>query len=126
MGQRVNIQYSINIDDLPKKILHMVARAHARLEESAKALEKMGSKNEEDVLTLQVVDNISICRDRLIDVDVALNDMTNIISSYIKFKSQENDSQPEQAPNLVSPDAQKLQELITNFKDSMNSDEVTD
>tara|TARA_Y100000034_G_C6862987_1_gene392983 strand:- start:1100 stop:1480 length:381 start_codon:yes stop_codon:yes gene_type:complete len=126
MGQRVNIQYSINIDDLPKKILYMVARAHARLEESAKALEKMGSKNEEDVLTLQVVDNISFCRDRLIDVDVALNDMTNIILSYIKFKSQENDSQPEQAPNLVSPDAQKLQELITNFKDSMNSDEVTD
>jgi hypothetical protein len=126
MGKRVNIQYSINLDDLPKKILEMVAETYIRLEESVKTLEKVSTKNEESILTLEVIDNVSNCRDKLIDVDVALGDISNLISSYVNFKSQENDPQPEQSQNLTAPDAQRLQDLITNFKDSMNSDEVTD
>ena len=126
MGKRVNIQYSINLDDLPKKILEMVAETYIRLEESVKTLEKVSTKNEESILTLKVIDNISNCRDKLIDVDVALGDISNLISSYVNFKSQENDPQPEPSQNLIAPDAQRLQDLITNFKDSMNSDEVTD
>ena len=137
MNQRVNIQYSVNIDDLGDEVSRLMCDA----------FEKLNKVNDDavaptsDVLSLQIIQKIDKIRHDLSDVDIKLSDAINIINGYVAYKSdlisQQSigalaDKQVEeheaQSPDLSSvtdsmtDSLSNLQEQLMQFQ---NEDEVS-
>ena len=87
MGQRINIQYSIDMEELPEEMLRMVNGAMEKLRNLPAPLSGGGQ-----VLSLETIEEIDSVRQRLADVDHALRDASAIVASYVSFKAQS--SQP--------------------------------
>ena len=83
MGQRINIQYTIDIDDLEKEINRLLSSANTTL----KALSD-DCISKKDVLSINVVKDIDSLRQKLATVDFTLRDVSNIISSYVAYEAQ--------------------------------------
>jgi len=83
MGQRINIQYSIDIEDLEKEVNRLLSSVNATL----KTLPDDGI-SEKDVLSFDVVKDIDSLRQKLAAVDFTLRDVSNIISAYVAYEAQ--------------------------------------
>lgn len=136
MGQRVNIQYSVELDDLEVEVIRMVKRVATNLDQIAEELgQTVGISAEGPCLTLRMLDEVSDIRERLMKADYALIDIVNIISSYIHYKSQPEEAA---APDLnvetikekmrqaQVPDMEQLESFIEDFKSSSDTNEVPD
>jgi hypothetical protein len=134
MSERVNIQYSVDIEDLGDEVCRLICDAY----ENLNAINDSAEAPANNVLSLQAIQKIDEIRQRLGDLDSRLSDVVNIINGYISYKSQvinqqeigaevdnqrhENgeptpdyDSVTESLANL--PDLSNLQELLKQFKD---------
>jgi len=123
MGQRVNIQYSIDIEKLPTEVSRLLEGAY----------ENLGDAHTQWVLddvpiSLETLEKIDKVRIRLADIDYLLNDVNQIINGYMAYKSQEVVAPP--SDTLSTPQVEsQLQEQIEKFKDQLNhvedaSDEI--
>ena len=83
MGQRINIQYSIDIDDLGKEVNRLLSLANATL----KTLPD-DCITEKDMLSFGVVKDIDSLRQKLATVDFTLRDVSNIVSAYVAYEAQ--------------------------------------
>ena len=84
MGQRVNISYSIDIEELPGEVTALINKAQAGIEE-------LGEANRDweiDFLSLATVNKIAELRECMTKVDYILNDVTNIINGWIYYQTQ--------------------------------------
>ena len=81
MGQRVNIHYSIDLNELELEVDRMIKQVADKLERCE--IQDMPS------LTLEMMEELSHIRTQLADIDHSLADVVNIISSYINYKTQE-------------------------------------
>lgn len=83
MGQRVNIQYSIDIDDIENEVNSLFARC-------LRQLEPMGRGNSFDSVPIDLsgIEYIDGIRRKMAKVDIALGDIQNIIEGYVRFKTQ--------------------------------------
>ena len=83
MGQRVNIQYSVEIDELQKEVNRLFSNAIAELDKvqpvGGAPVAKLGTDG------LEKVDAI---RQSLAKVDIMLGDVQNIIEGYVRFKTE--------------------------------------
>ena len=112
MGQRVNIQYSVELEDLQHEVNRLFGSAIAELDKAQPVggapVAKLGTDG------LEKIDKI---RQNLNKVDIMLSDVQNIIEGYVRFKTQPPPEahQPRQASDNFEAD--ELQEQIEQFKE---------
>tara|TARA_Y100000310_G_C20637852_1_gene792193 strand:+ start:768 stop:1157 length:390 start_codon:yes stop_codon:yes gene_type:complete len=119
MGQRVNIQYSIDIEKLPEEVNRLFLGAFMKLEEIIKTTKI------EEILSLETLKEVDDIRVALADVDYALSDINNIINGYVAFVTQKN-TPPE--PEIVETEPSnngeqnnEFEEKLARFKEAMKS-----
>ena len=113
MGQRVNIQYSIDLDNLPEESKRLLNTAVIKLKHGiTDILPSLAQRVMGEMLTLSTITDIERLRKTLSDADYILNDTMNIINGYIAHLSSPP-AQQQEAPSVTSVDelAQKLQEF---------------
>tara|TARA_R100000008_G_C3577669_1_gene166298 strand:+ start:352 stop:672 length:321 start_codon:yes stop_codon:yes gene_type:complete len=82
MGQRINIQYSIDMDELPSEVQRLLSSAAAKVQ----ALNHDWATTT-NVLSLDTAQNIDEFRQALAVIDFKLKDAATIINSYIAYQS---------------------------------------
>ena len=123
MGQRVNISYSIDIEELPDEVTTLINKAQAGIEELSAANREW----EIDFLSLATVDKITELRQCMTKVDYILNDVANIINGYIYYQTQPPQDMNTEAAAVEGMDG--LQAKLEEFKKSFGqpgSNEVPD
>ena len=116
MGQRVNIQYSVELEDLQSEVNRLFGNAIMELEKvqpvGGSPVVKLGTDG---------IDKIETIRHKLAKIDIMLSDIQNIVEGYVRFKTapapeREIPFQPEELESV--PEA--LQDKISKFKELMN------
>tara|TARA_A100001515_G_scaffold121743_1_gene105019 strand:- start:616 stop:963 length:348 start_codon:yes stop_codon:yes gene_type:complete len=100
MGQRISIQYSIDIDKLDDEVDRLLEKAYSELN----ALSNLKVKDSLSLSTLETIDNL---RKGLGSVDATLQDVTAIVAGYINYKTSEKAQKPELAKSVASDDERK-------------------
>jgi len=135
MRQRVNIQYSIDLEELPWEVNSLISRASTKLVKASNTLSDIHQRGAAtSLLTLKAIKDISLLRESLANIDFILEDTTNIISGYInhttKDNSQQELTQTAQPPQLDKASMENLQGMIEQFKQQIatasETDEVSD
>jgi len=125
MSQRVNIQYSVKIDDLEEEVQRLAGKAFSILGDCVNNSTHMS----ETKLSVDSYRDIDQLRLDLSDVDAILADINMIISSFLSYKSQEMMQSVPRPPNPFEgaegapADLSELQEKISNFKASLANGE---
>ena len=121
MGQRINIQYSVDIDDLDIEVRRLMADAHKRYS----SLEDIYDNGRDTVLSNEALERVDRIRLELAAMDHRLNDVVNIIAGYLHYKAQANQPPPAAQPP-ESTDA--LETRLNEFKSTMAvvEDEISD
>ena len=133
MSERVNIQYSVDIEDLGDEVCRLICDAYENLNRAA----GHADPPKDNILSLQTIQQVDQVRQQLAEIDNRLSDVVNIVNGYISYKSQvinqqevgaEVDNQRRengaQSPDYGSmteslanlPDVSNLQELLKQFK----------
>ena len=81
MLKRVNIQYSIDFDELPNEVDRIYSTAK-KLFNNLSIPEKSGK----DLLTSEVLKDIDTTRKSLADLDHILNDVSGIVGAYVNYE----------------------------------------
>ena len=116
MGQRVNIQYSVELEDLQKEVDRLFANA---IEELG-VMSPVGG-NASLKLGTDGLDKIEQIRHRLAKIDIMLGDIQNIVEGYIRFKTQPEPQREipfQQTPEEL--EMEQLQDKIEMFKKEIN------
>ena len=124
--QRVNIQYSVKIDELEQEIQRLSAKALSNFNKTVKDASFLGKLN----LSIESHEQIDELRHALTDIDATLSDVNAIIGAFLSYKSQEmlqqvpRPPQPaeQQAPDPVAALAEvsELQQKIAGFKEKIS------
>jgi len=115
MGQRINIQYSVELDDLADEVRRLMKEAHSRYV----GLWEIQDQTVE--LTNETLEKVDQIRQELIGVDHRLNDVANIISGYLYYKAQEMNPTP--VPSSSLPPDTGLEARLEEFKSLIQGDE---
>tara|TARA_Y100000588_G_C13415005_1_gene569065 strand:- start:78 stop:407 length:330 start_codon:yes stop_codon:yes gene_type:complete len=102
MSQRINITYSIKLEDLDNEVRRLLHGAFQRLSEARDKHESLRSEDER-VLTRECFDEIDGLRRTLSDVDVTLGDINTLIASYLSYEAQQVQPPPSR-PDISSSD----------------------
>ena len=120
MGQRINIQYSVDIDDLDTEVRRLMADAHKRYS----SLEDIYDNGRDTVLSNEALERVDRIRLELAAMDHRLNDVVNIIAGYLHYKAQQNNMA---AQDVNMPRDDDLESRIEEFKgmtDTLDGNEV--
>ena len=126
MKQRVNLQYSINIEELPAETRRLFLDAHKSLKHSI-SIVSSADESGNDILSSEGLKIIDDVRTAMMDADYILADIQNIIKGYLSYLSSDNTEQtatdepvvgPElfQDPDLINDLQQKLELFQSNFE----------
>ena len=85
MSQRVNIQYSVEIDKLPETVSVLYDNAMLRMKHLNDTMLNLNS-----VLDLEMVDQIDCIRLELAQIDIQLADVDRIVKGYISLKTSDS------------------------------------
>jgi len=83
MGERVNLQYTIELEDLSMEVSRLLTEAHTQLD----VVSIPQPNNEPEVLSLRTLENVDDIRQRLAKLDYCLRDINNIIGAYINYRT---------------------------------------
>jgi len=114
MGQRVNIQYSVEIEDLEAEVNRLFKAAMRNLDFKS----PMGHLS----LGTEGMDQVDNLRRKLAKADIMLGDVQNIVQGYVRFKTQ-----PEEPPVPDSPseaeevEVEHLEDKIAKFKELLDA-----
>ena len=115
MGQRVNIQYSVELSDLDSEVNRLFDLVLGDLEAIAKGWGQ-GNNVVLDLSGIQMIDEV---RQTLTRADVALGDIQKIVQGYVQFKSAP--PQQEEVPDSPSEAEElELQQKIARFKEMLS------
>ena len=114
MGQRVNIQYSIELDDIQSEVDRLYYK-------TMKELSSIGSGAAFDYVPLDLsgIEHIDKIRRKLAKIDIMLGDVDNIINGYVRFKTQPEEAEPEQSPEEL--EIEQLEDRIAKFKEMFDA-----
>ena len=116
MGQRVNIQYSVELDDLDEEVNRLFGKAIKELDLAAPAGGTPRIKLGTDGL-----EQLDFLRRKLAKIDIMLGDVQNIIEGYVNYKSappqQEQPDSPSEAEEM---EVEHLEDKIAKFKEILN------
>ena len=113
MGQRVNIQYSVELEDLEEEVNRLYSNAITQMASLPHASINLGTEG------LEKVDSF---RQKLAKVDIMLGDVQNIIQGYVRFKTQ---PPPEREPPFQQTsdemEVEQLEDQIAKFKEMFSA-----
>jgi len=89
MGERVNIQYSVDIDDLGDEVCRLICSAF----ENLNSVNDGATAPENNILSLRTIQQIDEIRQELGNIDLRLNDAVNLINGYIAYRTDVIDQQ---------------------------------
>ena len=121
MGQRINIQYSVDIDELAEEVNRLMDEAHDRYSSLQNDFKANGDKT---VLSYEMANKVDKIRVQLAATDHRLSDVINIISGYLHYKAQQNNMA---AQDVNMPRDDDLESRIEEFKgmtDTLDGNEV--
>jgi len=113
MGQRINIQYSVDIDDLAEEVNRLMDEAHDRYSSLQNDFKANGDNT---VLSYEMANKVDKIRVQLAATDHRLSDVINIISGYLHYRAQENYAQQLPAQDNSSATNEELEEKLNKFK----------
>ncbi len=108
MGQRVNIQYSVELEDLQDEVNRLFSNAIARLVALPNASLNLGTEG---------LEKVGSFRQKLAKVDIMLGDVQNIIEGYVRFKTQPPPEQPPFQQTSDELEVEQLEDQIKEFKE---------
>lgn len=114
MGQRVNIQYSVELDDLQEEVNRLFGNAVQQLD---KVCPVGGTPVVE--LGTEGLDKIDVLRQKLMKVDTMLGDVQNIISGYVRFKTEPPPQRMEQTSDEL--EIEQLEDKLVKFKEMLDA-----
>ena len=121
MTQRVNIQYTIDIDDLGEEVVRLMRVLQDKIE----SLE-MNVPATTIALTLSTRDHIDNLRSALGEIDIGLRDVNAVINGYVAHQTQLHAEPPTATPDALVPQVQEnlhsLQEQLKNIR-NISTDE---
>ena len=131
MGQRVNIQYSVEMEDLKGEVARLLEGAHNTLHYADTYLAD-GVLVQKEMLSLKTLEEIDQIRTQLAKADFTLGDVTNIIRGYINYQTQDAPTQTaapsneeEEVPETPQMPEIDIEAVIDNFKNGSSPDEVS-
>jgi hypothetical protein len=86
MGQRISIQYSIDIDDLPDEVKRLLQKSFDKINNLSDV--KVSSR-----LSLGAIEDINEVRQELASIDATLQDVIAIITGYVSYKNTGGNSE---------------------------------
>ena len=113
MGQRVNIQYSVELEDLEEEVNRLYSNAITQLVSLPNASLNLGTEG------LESVDSF---RQKLAKVDIMLGDVQNIIEGYVRFKTQpppDRETPFQQTSDEL--EVEQLEDQIAKFKEMFSA-----
>tara|TARA_B100000287_G_scaffold18789_1_gene18810 strand:- start:986 stop:1342 length:357 start_codon:yes stop_codon:yes gene_type:complete len=117
MGQRINITYSIDINELQSEV--------GRLWKSTKgkvASLQTSDLDEEYILEHRSLDMIQKMRQQIADIDYCLMDIASIVLSYNNHRSEQMVKSDDETEDNNLDD---LQNKLERFKESISPDEIS-
>jgi hypothetical protein len=122
MSHRVNIQYSVEIEELDTEVQRLLETTLSQLD--VQTLESLSEFKDVFIYPLAVLCTLptveTIGPHSLAIVDHGLRDVNNIIAAYLNFQAQEYLEPP--PSEIVPTDPQLLEEKIAQFKDLAGDD----
>ena len=113
MGQRVNIQYSVELEDLEEEVNRLYSNAITKLASLPHASLNLGTEG---------LDKVDSFRQKLAKVDIMLRDVQNIIEGYVRFKTE---PPPEREPPFQQTsdelEVEQLEDQIAKFKEMFSA-----
>ena len=107
MGQRINIQYTVDIDELENEVQRLM---HATLDSLGTVDEEIDwAGGNDSLMTYNMLQNIDRARQRLMTIDLRLADLHGIIEGYLSFMAK-----PAGAPPAAEDPAPVANEIYTN------------
>ena len=127
MSQRVNISYSVELENLDVEVQRLLKNALVCIQ---RLVNECNEIDQEVPLTLQVSQKIDDVRQQMALADVIFSDVSNIINGYLQYKTapEKNSHEPpfdEQPSNDVDNFSQ-LKEKIEKFKEAIDNANVSD
>ena len=134
MSQRVNIQYSIDLEELPSEVDRLSNKCYNELERSLAASEGILQTN---MVSVDGLNKISDLRLSLAKADHILDDLSKIITGYLRMAvvpQREMPEYPQEVQTQGSPFDQKvvdpttiqeLQNKLSNFKEMVDNENST-
>jgi hypothetical protein len=132
MSERVNISYSVELDELNFEVQRLILKGLRDIQELIKDCNNI---DQEDVLVLKNSETIDEVRRTMARADLVLADAANIINGYLNYKSTPAKSEessgwsPEGAlaagvpvSNHSAEDMLALKDKLEKFKESMAPD----
>ena len=134
MSQRVNVQYSIDLDELPSEINRLVEKVGLPLSDAQLTYQELRTLAPVSVNALQYVEDLRLLLAR---VDYALDDVSKIIRGYMQISTQSANQQPQEPQQQTPPtpwvpsgdSLGNLEEKLRAFSESMTDEQppqVTD
>lgn len=80
---RVNITYSVGIEDIPKEVGELLSKEHDTLQAVTAVLENLKPGN-----PLETIESLASVREELVSVDMRLAECLAILSGYVDVKGQ--------------------------------------
>ena len=116
MGQRVNIQYSVELEDLEEEVTRL-------FHNTGKKLTEITPCNFDYIsIDLGGIQMIDILRQKLTGIDLTLRDIQNIIEGYVRFKTQpppEREIPFQQTSDEL--EVEQLEDQIAKFKEMLSA-----
>jgi hypothetical protein len=110
---KVNIQYSIELDEIPNKVREFIAEACQKGDSIQAGLKYTASLMDDDSSIEGQLENIDKVRRRLTDIDIILLDCTEILHGYQKALVQ-----------LREPQVPQTNLMEENYDDETRNEEI--
>ena len=109
LTDRINIQYSIDIEELPDELTRLLSKVEQESELLCKHnILELAATAGPTVLSLNTLSKVDTVRRRLAAMDYILNDVDQIITGYLKFKVADPGPAPEPPPVSMDEEPEEL------------------
>ena len=125
MAQRVNITYSVEIDQLDIEVQRLIKTALIEIQAMVGECNSVEQAAPLTIDNCQIIDNI---RQRLAKADIIFGDVANIINGYLQYQlsSANNEIQTNESTHEpISEDLSVLKNKLDMFRESIKDDNVT-
>ena len=117
MGQRVNIQYSVELEELSDEVNRLFGKAIKELDLTSPVGGTPRIKLGTDGL-----EQLDFLRRKLAKIDIMLGDVQNIIEGYVNYKSAPPQQEQPDSPSVAEEmEVEHLEDKIAKFKELLDA-----
>ena len=114
MGQRVNIQYSVDIGELDAEVQRLIERSRSRLNALVDTFPAATG-----ALSLETAEAIDSFRAELSEIDYCLDDINKIVTGYLSYRSKTIGTETSQEESAPQPPEQPAGDLMAHMEEQL-------